>query len=144
MSTIITYLVLESSPLTLSFRTGNWPPPKKKNRGKGIFWQMSCKIRAVFVVFHNPEISVLKHSQSRDSGLRKWSGIPGLESLASIYNIGRFSVRRFWRPVSVAVNDIQRIDIMISKAISNDCHRSNKLSSIVDACSCAKHIAVPW
>jgi len=42
----------------------------------------------VICKFYNPEIPGLKHRQSRDSGLRKWAGIPGSRDLGS----------RDWKP----------------------------------------------
>jgi len=42
----------------------------------------------ILFIFHNPEIPGLKLRQSRDSGLRKWAGIPG----------SRDSGSRDWNP----------------------------------------------
>ena len=82
MFTLITYLMLGSSPLTLSFRALNCT----QKSGKSYFSGKYHVKFGHFVRFHNPVIPGLKHRQSRGSGLRKWSGIPGfgipgLESL---------------------------------------------------------------
>ena len=84
MSTLITCLVLGLSPLTLSLEPAIVPQNSEKKYFSGKYHVKFGH----FVRFHNPEIPGLKHRQSRDSGLRKWSVIPesypGLESVSHL------------------------------------------------------------
>jgi len=66
------------------------PEIAPKIREKVFFGQISCKNSGILLIFHNPEIPGLKHRQSRDSGLRKWAGIPGLESIGANLSISGF------------------------------------------------------